>query len=98
MKLGINTFFIMKFGFEAGLKFCQNLGVKAVEVAATAGEASAAVSVVPVFALPRVGEPGRSTISSMERSPRAASISAWSLSSRSGEFFGEIDSDMGWTL
>ncbi len=35
MKLGINTFFIMKFGFEAGLKFCQNLGVKAVEVAAT---------------------------------------------------------------
>ena len=35
MKLGINTFFIMKFGFEAGLKFCQDLGVKAVEVNAT---------------------------------------------------------------
>ena len=35
MKLGINTFFIMKFGFEAGLKFCQDLGVKAVEVDAT---------------------------------------------------------------
>ena len=35
MKLGINTFFIMKFGFGAGLKFCQTLGVKAVEVAAT---------------------------------------------------------------
>ena len=28
MKLGINTFFIMKFGFEAGLKFCQEIGVK----------------------------------------------------------------------
>ena len=38
MKLGINTFFIMKFGFEAGLKFCQDLGVKAVEVDATESE------------------------------------------------------------
>ena len=38
MKLGINTFFIMKFGLEAGLKFCQDLGVKAVEVDATESE------------------------------------------------------------
>ena len=26
MKLGVNTHFIMKFGFEDGLKFCQQLG------------------------------------------------------------------------
>jgi sugar phosphate isomerase/epimerase len=39
MKLGMNTFFIMKFGFEAGLKFCQELGVKAVEVAVTGPDA-----------------------------------------------------------
>ncbi len=35
MKLGINTHFIMKFGFLEGLKFCQDLGLEAVEVAAT---------------------------------------------------------------
>jgi sugar phosphate isomerase/epimerase len=40
MKLGINTHFIMKFDFEAGLKFCQGLGIKAVEIAATGPSAS----------------------------------------------------------
>ena len=35
MKLGINTHFIMKFGFEEGLQFCQKLGVEWMEVAAT---------------------------------------------------------------
>lgn len=35
MKLGINTHFIMKFDFEDGLKFCQELGVQAMELAAT---------------------------------------------------------------
>lgn len=35
MKLGINTHFIMKFDYAAGLDFCQSLGVKAMELAAT---------------------------------------------------------------
>lgn len=35
MKLGINTHFIMKFEMAEGLKFCQELGVQAVEVAST---------------------------------------------------------------
>ena len=34
MKLGVNTHFIMKFSLEEGLKFCQDLEVKLVEVAA----------------------------------------------------------------
>ena len=34
MKLGVNTHFIMKFEFEEGLGFCQQIEVKAVEVAA----------------------------------------------------------------
>ena len=34
MKLGVNTHFIMKFEFEDGLKFCQELELKAVEMAA----------------------------------------------------------------
>ena len=35
MKLGINTHFIMKFEREEGLRFCQAIGVSAVEVGAT---------------------------------------------------------------
>ena len=35
MKLGVNTHFIMNFGFEEGLKFCQDHKLKAMEVAAT---------------------------------------------------------------
>ncbi|MBC7810835.1 MAG: hypothetical protein H7175_06800, partial [Burkholderiales bacterium] len=35
VKLGINTHFIMKFERDAGLDFCQKIGVKALEVAAT---------------------------------------------------------------
>ena len=34
MKLGANTHFIMKFGFEEGLKFCQDNEVKLIELAA----------------------------------------------------------------
>lgn len=34
MKLGINTHFIMKLDFDPGLKFCQNIGVTAIEIAA----------------------------------------------------------------
>jgi len=34
MKLGVNTHFIMKFEFEEGLKFCQLIGVTAMELAA----------------------------------------------------------------
>ena len=40
MKLGINTHFIMKFGFEEGLKFCQDFELKAVEIAAMGGGAN----------------------------------------------------------
>ena len=35
MKLGINTHFIMKFDFVEGLAFCQQLDLKAIELAAT---------------------------------------------------------------
>ena len=34
MYLGINTHFIMKFDFEDGLQFAQDLGLKGMEVAA----------------------------------------------------------------
>ena len=34
MYLGINTHFIMRFGFEEGLKFCRDIGTKGMEVAA----------------------------------------------------------------
>ena len=39
MKLGINTGFIMKFEFEEGLKFSQDIGVTAVEIGTTSSTA-----------------------------------------------------------